>query len=260
MEIIIDYREKSIHELITKLDNPCCLKITTDNLALGDILIKKDKTLLLFERKSLNDLSASIKDGRYKEQSHRLNNCEIHNHNIYYIIEGNMSIYNKFKSKNNVQSKVIMSSLCSLNYFKGFSVIKTNDANETAEVIMAFANKINKENKQPYYQNTTDIIDESNKESNIESNKEEYTTVHKNVKKNNITIDNISEIFLCQIPHVSSVIAIAVMAKFKTLQNLITNLNTDVTCLDDIVTGIKPRKISKLAKSNIFTFLLQTKQ
>ena len=48
------------------------------------------KLIILIERKSLNDLESSIKDGRYSEQSIRLNSSEIHNHNIYYLIEGNI--------------------------------------------------------------------------------------------------------------------------------------------------------------------------
>ena len=49
---------------------------------------KKRKTCLqlIFERKSLADLISSIKDGRYIEQSFRLSECSLDNHNIYYII------------------------------------------------------------------------------------------------------------------------------------------------------------------------------
>ena len=37
---------------------------------------------LVIERKSINDLLSSIKDGRYAEQSYRLNGLPNHNHNI----------------------------------------------------------------------------------------------------------------------------------------------------------------------------------
>ena len=50
--------------------------------------------LLIIERKSLNDLASSIKDGRYAEQSFRLSNIEHHNHNIVYLIEGDRGTYN----------------------------------------------------------------------------------------------------------------------------------------------------------------------
>ena len=38
-------------------------------------------------------LNSSIKDGRYVEQSHRLTGYNMHNHNIIYLIEGDLSIY-----------------------------------------------------------------------------------------------------------------------------------------------------------------------
>ena len=66
------------------------LEIVVESLPLGDVIIcgnnKEEK--ILIERKSLSDLAASIKDGRYEEQSYRLNGSPYHNHNIIYLIEG----------------------------------------------------------------------------------------------------------------------------------------------------------------------------
>lgn len=50
-------------------------EIKSERLPLGDIILHdpvSDKDIVLFERKTLNDLAASIQDGRYKEQSFRL--------------------------------------------------------------------------------------------------------------------------------------------------------------------------------------------
>ena len=57
-----------------------------ETLLLGDVIITndKDEEVLIIERKTLRDLAASIKDGRYLEQSFRLNNCNCHNHHIIY--------------------------------------------------------------------------------------------------------------------------------------------------------------------------------
>jgi ERCC4-type nuclease len=44
-------------------------------ITLGDIhFVNDEKEVLIIERKSLSDLIASIKDGRYEEQSYRLIN------------------------------------------------------------------------------------------------------------------------------------------------------------------------------------------
>jgi len=65
---------------------------------------------------------------------------------------------------------------------------------------------------------------------------------------------------LSQIPSVSSSVSIAVMIKYKTIQNLINCLNADKTCLNCLTTNDKngkARKISKTSISNIIKFLVQ---
>ena len=91
----IDYRESSLISLIQSIikelpDNKKQLYILeTPNLLIGDIIIKKDGVIkLIIERKSLSDLYSSIRDGRYKEQSYRLNEYDLPNHNIIYLLEG----------------------------------------------------------------------------------------------------------------------------------------------------------------------------
>ena len=75
MIIEIDYREKMLLEYCNNInqqkDN---ITITSNNLSIGDIIIKNgEKEVVVFERKSIPDLASSIQDGRYNEQSLRLN-------------------------------------------------------------------------------------------------------------------------------------------------------------------------------------------
>ena len=60
------------------------ITIEKENLPIGDIIIYSDEgeEIAIIERKTLADLAASIRDGRYSEQSYRLNNCKLHNHAI----------------------------------------------------------------------------------------------------------------------------------------------------------------------------------
>ena len=63
---------------------------------------------------------------------------------------------------------------------------------------------------------------------------------------------------LCQIPGVSSVSAITILGKFKTLPNLIKSIETDSTCLNGISTtdaNGKTRKISKTVIATIVNYL-----
>ena len=276
MLIKIDTRE---HELIKKCELLLVavpvfkdLKIVVQQLPLGDIVISDNQNdNIIVERKTLSDLAASIKDGRYEEQSYRLNGLSLHNHNIVYLIEGDLSKFNSFKER--IDKQTIYSAMFSINYYKGFSLARTNTIDETAFMICNMAYKIGKEtSKKPYYQNKIVTNVDVDLEANVvlevsnpnvvlevkESNEKDYCSVIKKVKKDNITIDNIGEIMLCQIPGVSSVSAITILGKFKTLPNLIKSLETDPTCLNGISTtdaNGKTRKISKTVIATIVNYL-----
>ena len=64
---------------------------------------------------------------------------------------------------------------------------------------------------------------------------------------------------LIQIPNVSSNSAIAIMNKFKTIKNLIHELENNDKCLNDIKINNngKERKLNKNCINSIYTFLLQ---
>ena len=211
--------------------------------------------MIIFERKTLNDLSASIKDGRYDEQSYRLDGIEHPNHNITYLIEGSITPPNCVLLKERSDKAVLYSAMCSICYFKGFTVMRSFDMSESASMICYFALKLMKsKNKQLFYQ------EEKDKEGEFESVKDEkkYCSVVKRVKKDNITKENIGEIMLCQIPGVSSQTAYAIFNKFKNINNLLINIQQDKNCLNDVCTTDnknKSRKISKKTIENIILFL-----
>ena len=67
--------------------------LVSENLPVGDIIIADNlEEKLIIERKTLADLASSIKDGRYAEQSYRLNGLSHPNHNIIYLIEGDLTL------------------------------------------------------------------------------------------------------------------------------------------------------------------------
>ena len=285
MKIKIDNREeeliKNINFLIANIPSFKDIQVIIETLPLGDIIIYDEESdKLVIERKSVNDLLSSIKDGRYEEQSYRLNGLNHHNHNIIYLIEGDINrLNNRFKD-NKIEKLTLYSAILSLNYYKGFSVIRTFSLEETAIFVCNTVNKLKKgetEKKKPYYCNSKieelvkEVIDCSNNVSNnvvvnnVSNNVQEdcdkdYVSVVKKVKKENITPDNIGEIMLCQIPGISSVTSLAIINKFKTFSNLMTCIQNDVSCLNDITTTNskgQQRKISKTCISNIYKFLLK---
>ena len=114
LEINIDYREKLLIDSIRKnkneeelledinkkvklserLDN---ISFKTENLQLGDInFVLNNELILIIERKTIADLIASVKDGRYKEQKIRMKSSGV---NMLYIIE---DFYNIPTDKHNL--------------------------------------------------------------------------------------------------------------------------------------------------------------
>ena len=250
MKIKIDMREKALINKIVPLCNILHLKvdISVELLPLGDILIVDDNDveLLIIERKTLNDLAASIKDGRYEEQAFRLNNNMVHNHNIIYLIEGDLNLYSDKYTR--IPKKTLYSAIFCLNYYKGFSVIRTIDISDTAEFLLRIVDKLSREKS---------ILGNYNggKSDNILN----YCEVVKKRKKNNITPTNIGAIVLSQLPGISSVTAMAIMEKFNSLYALLETLHIDKNCLNELSYTLqngKTRRISKTSIENIIKFLL----
>lgn len=268
MNLKIDVREaeliKKCQANIEMISNFKNIKLVPVQLPLGDIILNDgEKDLIIIERKSLSDLAASIKDGRYEEQSYRLKNLWHHNHNIIYLIEGDFNRFNSFKDR--IDKLTLYSALLSINYFKGFSVWRSMSIDETALMICNMAYKLNKENdKQPFYSNalsgSTTTVETAVTTSVVTASavEKDYCSVVKKVKKDNITSENIGEIMLCQIPGISSASALAILAEFKTLPNLIKAIDANEGCLNNVCTtdaNGKSRKISKAAIATIIKFL-----
>jgi len=279
MFLKIDNREK---ELINKICFNISIiplfkniKMVIENLPIGDIIICNDNNeeIIIIERKSINDLLSSIKDGRYEEQSFRLNGNWLHNHNIIYLIEG-------LDIKNNIEKQTLYSAMFSLNYYKGFSVIRTFSLDETAFFICNSLIKLTKSKKIPFYlyssinetipnetiPNETITNETITNETipneiipNETNNNKEYVSFVKKNKKENITKENIDELMLCQIPGISNITSIALIKHFKSLYHLIEIINTNPDLLKDITytNNDQTRKISKQVIQNLHTFLLK---
>ena len=232
------------------------IKLVSENLPLGDVIIQDNvEEKLIIERKTLSDLAASIKDGRYTEQSYRLDGINHHNHNIIYLIEGDMARYNIFKGR--MDKATLYSAMFSINYYKGFSTMRSNSLEETAFIITNMVYKMLKSDKPPYY-SKPQHKEETDTEPIVDPEEsKDYCKVVKKVKKDNINASNIGEIMLCQIPGVSSVTALAILEQFKTLPRLILSLHEDPNCLKDIsyvTTAGQTRKISKTCISTIVDY------
>ena len=250
MKVIIDEREASLYDMC--LEHECLNKelivLEKRVLQLGDILLTSDDettTFLCIERKSLQDLLASIKDGRYSEQSYRLSNCFPNPHNVVYLLEGMLSTV---KDK-----KTVISCIASLNYFKGFSVHRTVSLAETALYILCMADKMAREIKKgtkPYADKPT--INETQVEKPLEST--DYCDVVKVSKKANITKENIGQMILMQIPGISSTTAVEIMKPFSSFLEFVDRIRSEPEYLSQI--KVNGRKIGSNVLKGINEFIL----
>ena len=255
VEIKIDYREKKLIKLLNLFNKEygLNLKISVENLDIGDIILyKNEKEKIIIERKTLKDLESSLKDGRYVEQSYRLNGYTLHNHNIIYLIEGDIRMWDQSKYTR-IPSKTLYVTMFCLNYYKGFSIMKTQNIDETMEYILRIADKMNREKKKDSYY--SDI-------SFNKYNNNKYCDVVKKVKKENIRPENIGEIILSQIPGVSSSTSKLIMDHFGSLYNLLIELKKNQKILNNLTFKFdkdNERRISSTSIRNIIKYLLYQK-
>ncbi len=279
--IEIDNREHQLIQLLQQHDTGETKHLTVSTLQIGDIVICNK---VIIERKSVADLYSSILDGRYEEQSYRLGNLGPlqHNHNIIYLIEGDI---NRHKHKT-----MLMSAIFSINYYKGFSVMRTFNIQETADFIWNTLKKMTKEkNKRGFYEMSEGDLSrtrgkgeegEGGEEgeagtdndsptsattpatTSASTTQKDYVNVVKKCKKENITENNIDEIMLCQIPGISTQSAIAIVKHLGGIPQL---LHRHAEEGDAIFAAIKvantttgkESKLNKTIIQNLKRFLLK---
>ena len=210
--ITIDARETAMYNDIIErdLDNyKDKIQIISENLLLGDVHITYANITHIFERKTLQDLQASILDGRYKEQKARLLSTTPQKY-ITYIIEGDNILSPNSYSKN---KSMIQSAYLHTLFRDNIRIIYTKNIEETTTLILLISTKIlDKPEKFLYEEYTADKC---------------YTDFVKLKKKK---IDNIDRkscfiMQMSQIPMISNVIAKNIYAKYTSIGNLVKSLD-----------------------------------
>lgn len=331
--------------------------VVVEQLPLGDVILGTPEAspAVIIERKTISDLIMSHSDGRYEEQTFRLNGQSTPNHNICYLIEGNPytsaapkgkgkrpyitypnaanacgdgAKYAKYKYGRGCNTQPThtapgkclitiksaphtpnhepivhsappqvllprpinvsaISSMFSLQYYKGFTVTRTNDVVESAWYICTAIRKLAAHPERIAYTqlnaagNTADVIDthanekariididgDADTAQNNADHKPSYNQMHANglasnftgvvskIKSANITRENIAEIMLSQIPKISTATAAALINKFSTLDTLIRMLGSDAKCLEDIRVGESKRRLQKHVRGTLIEYL-----
>jgi ERCC4-type nuclease len=203
IELVIDNRE---HELILKLQSSNSIKV--EQLEVGDILFRLEgETVLIIERKTVNDLKASICDGRGREQKARLIGSTPRQR-IIYLIEG--SLDKTLNSKiGGIPVSTLIGSLINTQLRDGIKVYKTSTIDESAEFIIKLYEKLEKDGD-------TYFMSEDGKSSDST-----YAATLKKSKKANMTpkIWFISQLSL--IPQVTEKVSAIIVEKYPSVRMLI---------------------------------------
>jgi len=213
LNIIIDVREESLYNDIFDRDLDIYkdkIEITKKTLDIGDIHIKYNDILYIFERKTVRDLISSIHDGRYREQKARM--LSIYDkYQLSYIIEEDDVISSKiFSNKSIIQGAYINTM-----FRDNIRVLFTKKITETATLLLSIAVKI--------IENPKNFISRNINNENTESCYTDHIKLKKK-KIDNIDIDTCYIMQLSQIPHISNVIAKNIAKIYPSMSNLIINL------------------------------------
>lgn len=231
MQLILDHREGKLKELF---QNNLDIKLDYQNLDYGDFCIfNNENPFIIIERKTLDDLSSSIIDGRYKEQKQKMLSL-VNRSNIYYIIEGSIKYTD---SKKNIIGSIINTMIRD-----DIKIFFTKDITDTYHLLLNIISRVTKEPEK--YLNVEPAEIPVKKQSNGGSSNTTYTT-YKNM--------------LCQIPGISNKAADAIIAVYPTFNLLYSTLEK----LEDseklkLLKEIKldsSRKISSSALNNILVNL-----
>ena len=90
----------------------------------------------------------------------------------------------------------------------------------------------------------------NNTQTNVSVNKT-YTDVIKKTKKENITVENIDEILLSQLPGISSTIAKSIVLKFSSIVNLFREYEKNNSILENITYSTSKKQIRRIPNNAI---------
>lgn len=245
IKLKIDNRENKLRELL-KDDSKLSEKIIYENLEAGDFIYEIDNIpVLVMERKTLNDLAMSIKDGRWRNQ--RINLLQNYQRRIiYYIIEGSFHFENEDYIYCGLNKKILMSSLMNCMIRDDIKIIWTKDILETKHLLIYLTEKLEKD------------CDKLGLLGEERENKRDIIQIHKE-KSTNLSQEKFFKNCLLQIPGISSISSESIILCYPSyliFYESLKNLSDEerINKLSGITCGEKKRKLSKTAISNLVKY------
>lgn len=226
----MDSREAALFQTLTRMG----ADVSHTQLEIGDIHIRDSakEVLLIFERKTLADLAASIKDSRYKEQKMRMLAAVPAKH-ITYIIEGGCA--NPVDAHGLSRSTLLGVFIHSM-YRDGVHVVHVPNLEGTAQWILDVAAKV--QARVEYFAAggapATEYVN---------------TLRVKSRRQDNLDPRTVYLLQLAQIPGVSIRIAESIAERYPNMPSLITALaeSTEPSTFFREIPMIGPKKSAQIA-------------
>lgn len=250
VSIVIDVRENKLLNVASSSKT----KFEKKQLDIGDIhLIKRGEdnsvSTLVIERKSIPDLLASIKDGRYKEQKARLNGL-LNQGEIggwFYIVEGiRQYLFTE-------QTKTYYGFIISTQLRDNIQVVHTNNPKDTWNFVERLSQRFEKGDFS-MMRIKEDIQEPQNQSSYVENIKA--------VKKDNITPQTSQVMAFGTIPGVSYKMGEAILKKYNTMADLFDvylgiETEEEKEKLLETIQISEKRKLGKTLSTRIYRFLFK---
>ncbi len=142
INLVIDNRESKMKDLLS--NNLDAINITYENLQFGDFIFKIDNVpIIVIERKTINDLSSSIKDNRFLNQKNNLLS-NIDRKMIYYIIEGDVNFQDSSITNSGISMNALHSCILNTMIRDDIKVLITKNINDTLVLLQAIATRLEK--------------------------------------------------------------------------------------------------------------------
>jgi ERCC4-type nuclease len=210
VEIALDVRERALSDAL----DACGVTYASRSLDVGDVAFYAEargaEPIMVVERKTLADLAASIKDGRYKEQKSRLLSSVPASAIVYLLEVGAPSAFSfDARMRHSHMAPSLQGAVCSLLVGYGFRVVMTRDVAETAAFLKRAADRL------------ATTVGEDPRPADARSYASAACEASIKVKKrDNVDARQCFLQQLCQIPGVSAKLAATLAAEFGCMRRL----------------------------------------
>jgi ERCC4-type nuclease len=244
--IKIDSRENKLKDRLKESAEQLCNTLC-DNLYCGDFIIEfEQKPIIVIERKTLPDLVASIRDGRYRVQKAKLIDT-FGRDAVTYVIEGQFD-YSPSQPLfiEGMDKYSVISSLINTHVRDGLHVVHTQNLNDTHDYIIALLTRVVKDPNK-YITN-----------NNVVCQKQDMIVKNKINSKEDLFFYQLTEV-----PGISAKTAQAFVDTFGSIKKFydeMSNINNEekLKLLKNIfiTDNNKKRRISSKVADNILNYML----